>query len=184
MLRGTGGGIIPLGMAVARPTFRASGLAVALVLPESGIRSAGGRIDLVGAALLGLGVTLPLLAVRRGNAWGWTSGRVLALLAAGPVVLVVFGLVERPNASPPVDLRLLAQPAVLVTNATTALVGICMFGAFMLVPQLAQASVSTGYGFGVDATRGGPLLAVSRAAIESAPRCRERLSGGGAGWSR
>ncbi|WP_164842398.1 MFS transporter [Actinoplanes solisilvae] len=206
VLQGAGGGIIPLGVAVARSAFPAerrahaigiisaifgvgtglglvlgglivdhtsytwifwitavlaagSGLAVALALPSDEARPAGGRLDLAGALLLGLGVTLPLLAVSRGNEWGWTSGRTLVLLFAGLAVLVLFGLVERRTASPLADLRLLTRPAVLVTNITTFLVGIGMFGAFVLVPQLAQAPVSTGYGFGVDATRAGLLLA-------------------------
>jgi MFS family permease len=33
-----------------------------------------------------------------------------------------------------------------------------MFGSFILIPTLAQAPTSTGYGFGVDATRAGLLL--------------------------
>jgi MFS family permease len=47
---------------------------------------------------------------------------------------------------------------VLMTNIATLLVGFGMFGSFILIPMLAQAPVSTGYGFGVDATRAGLLL--------------------------
>src|SRR4051795_8200541 len=45
-----------------------------------------------------------------------------------------------------------------MTNIATLLVGFGMFGSFILIPMLAQAPVSTGYGFGVDATRAGLLL--------------------------
>ena len=44
-----------------------------------------------------------------------------------------------------------------MTNIAT-LVGFGMFGSFILIPTLAQAPTSTGYGFGVDATRAGLLL--------------------------
>ncbi|XVV16031.1 MFS transporter [Actinoplanes sp. CA-131856] len=228
VLQGAGGGIIPLGVAVARSAFpaerrassigvisavygvgtglglvlgglvvdhasypwifwitgliaAASGVAVAFLVPETGGTATRGRLDLAGVALLAVGVTLPLLAVSRGNAWGWTSARTLVLLAAGLIVLVVFGLVERRIAQPLVDLGLLRRPAVLITNVTTFLVGIGMFGAFVLVPQFAEAPVSTGYGFGVDATRAGLLLAPGSLAMMAggpiAARMHRRYTG-------
>jgi MFS family permease len=47
---------------------------------------------------------------------------------------------------------------VLLTNVATLLVGFGMFGSYILIPQLAEADPSTGYGFGVGATRAGLLL--------------------------
>ncbi|GAB3933408.1 MFS transporter [Micromonospora vulcania] len=135
-----------------------SALAVGLGMPDAGQRSAGGRVDLVGTGLLSIGVTLPLLAISRAATWGWTSGRTLGLIVVGLAVLVLFGLVEQRRAQPLVDLALLVRPRVLITNVTTFLVGCGMFGAFVLVPQFAEAPTSTGYGFGADATRAGLLL--------------------------
>ena len=37
----------------------------------------------------------------------------------------------------------------LITNLATLLVGFGMFGSFLLIPQLAEAPESTGYGFGL-----------------------------------
>ncbi len=45
-----------------------------------------------------------------------------------------------------------------MTNLATLLVGFGMFGSFILVPTLAEAPRSTGYGFGLDATGAGLLL--------------------------
>jgi MFS family permease len=45
-----------------------------------------------------------------------------------------------------------------MTNIATLLVGFGMFGSFVLIPTLAEAPTSTGYGFGADATRAGLLL--------------------------
>ncbi|WP_179266099.1 MFS transporter [Asanoa hainanensis] len=132
--------------------------AVGLGMPETAGHSTGGRVDVAGTLLLAVGVTLPLLAISRAGVWGWTSGRTLGLIAAGLVVLVLFGLVERRREHPLVDLGLLVRPSVLVTNITTFLVGCGMFGAFVLVPQFAEAPAGTGYGFGADATRAGLLL--------------------------
>ena len=53
---------------------------------------------------------------------------------------------------------MLRQPTVAMTNIATLLVGFGMFGSFILIPQLAEAPESTGYGFGLDATGAGLLM--------------------------
>jgi MFS family permease len=45
-----------------------------------------------------------------------------------------------------------------MTNITTLLVGFGMFGSFILIPQLAEAPESAGYGFGAGATEAGLLM--------------------------
>jgi MFS family permease len=45
-----------------------------------------------------------------------------------------------------------------MTNIATLLVGFGMFGSFILIPQLAEAPESTGYGFGLSATGAGLLM--------------------------
>ncbi|MDQ1065229.1 MFS transporter [Streptomyces canus] len=130
-------------------------LAAHLLLPESPVRVPE-KVDLVGARLLAAGVTAPLIAISQ--AWGWTSGRTLGLIAFGVAVLAVFASVERRRTQPLVDIPLFVRPPVLVTNLATLLVGFGMFGALVLIPQLAQTPASSGYGFGVDATRAGLLM--------------------------
>ncbi|MCK9904518.1 MFS transporter [Parafrankia colletiae] len=129
----------------------------ALRLRESGTRTPG-RIDLPGALLLAVGLTTPLVALTQTSSWGWGSPRTLGLMAAGLAILVCFGLFERRVAEPLVDMRVLGRPVILATNFATLLAGSCMFGAFVLVPQIAQAPESVGYGFGLDATGAGLLL--------------------------
>jgi MFS family permease len=45
-----------------------------------------------------------------------------------------------------------------MTNLATVFVGFGMFGSFLLIPQLAEAPVSTGFGFGLGATGAGLLM--------------------------
>ena len=45
-----------------------------------------------------------------------------------------------------------------MTNLATLFVGFGMFGSFLLIPQLAEAPVSTGFGFGLGATGAGLLM--------------------------
>jgi MFS family permease len=59
---------------------------------------------------------------------------------------------------PLANIATLSRPPVLMTNVVTVLVGIGMFGAFVIVPQLVQAPSSTGYGFSADATEAGLLI--------------------------
>ena len=62
---------------------------------------------------------------------------------------------------PLIELRVLRQRAVLATNTTGLLIGLAMFSGYLLIPQIAQAPESTGYGLGASVTRAGLLLAPS-----------------------
>lgn len=132
-------------------------LATQLWVPESPERKPG-RVDLRGAALLALGLALPLIAISRANDWGWGSARTVVLIAAGLVVLAVWVAVERRTRQPLADIPTLLKPPVLMTNVATLFVGFGMFGSFLLIPQLAELPESTGFGFGLDATGAGLLM--------------------------
>src|SRR5829696_7653888 len=128
-----------------------------LLIPESPNR-APGRIDFRGAAVLAVGLVLPLLAIARANEWGWGSPRTLGMIAAGVAILAAWVALERRTKQPLADVELLGRPPVLMTNIATLLVGFGMFGSFILIPQLAEAPESTGYGFGLSATGAGLLM--------------------------
>jgi EmrB/QacA subfamily drug resistance transporter len=132
-------------------------IATELWVPESPERKPG-RVDLRGAALLGLGLVMPLIAISRANDWGWGSTRTLVLIAAGLAVLAVWVAVERRTEQPLADIPTLIKPPVLLTNVATLFVGFGMFGSFLLIPQLAELPESTGFGFGLDATGAGLLM--------------------------
>jgi EmrB/QacA subfamily drug resistance transporter len=132
-------------------------VATELWVPESPERKPG-RVDLRGAALLGVGLVLPLIAISRANDWGWGSTRTLVLIAAGLVVLAIWVVVERRTEQPLADIPTLVSPPVLLTNVATLFVGFGMFGSFLLIPQLAELPKSTGFGFGLDATGAGLLM--------------------------
>ncbi|BBG00279.1 MULTISPECIES: MFS transporter [Pseudonocardia] len=117
------------------------------LVAESGRRT-GGRFDGLGAIGIGAVLLAVLLAVSKGNEWGWTSPQVLVLIIAALVLAPAVGWYELRSPAPLIDLRVSARPAVLLTNTATVLVGFSMFAGFVLTTQLLQAPVSTGYGFG------------------------------------
>jgi EmrB/QacA subfamily drug resistance transporter len=128
-----------------------------LFIPESPQRTPG-RVDVRGAIVLGAGLVMPLLAISQAHVWGWGSARTLGLVAAGLAVLAAWVQLQRRTPEPLADISTLARPAVLMTNLATLLVGFGMFGSFVLIPQLVEAPVAAGYGFGLDASQAGLLM--------------------------
>ena len=128
------------------------------LVPESPVRTPG-RVDLVGAGILATGLTALLIAISRGADWGWGSAATLGLIAAGLVVLVLFGLFERRTPDPLINMQTFARRPVLTTNISTVLIGSAMISTFVLVPQLAQLPTGGEVGFGLSATEAGLLLA-------------------------
>ncbi|MFG1927308.1 MFS transporter [Cryptosporangium sp. NPDC048952] len=135
-------------------------LAVAAVVPESGLRS-GGRFDGVGAIGLAVWLAALLLVISKGNAWGWTSPAVLSLAGVFVVVVPLWTVFELRRRSPLVDLRTTVRRPVLVTNCASVLIGFAMYGSVMILPQLLQAPRSTGFGLGQTMLAAGLCMAPS-----------------------
>ncbi len=96
---GGGFGIVLSGVIVDNLSWRwlfivgAIGIAIAVVLvhrfvPESPIKTPS-RVDVPGAALLSGGLIALLVGLTEGEAWGWSSGRIVGLFAAGSALLGV-----------------------------------------------------------------------------------------------
>ncbi|MBR7832925.1 MFS transporter [Actinospica durhamensis] len=125
------------------------GALVGILIPhapgDTGIRQ---RFDLLGGLGLGAGLVCFLLPVSKGAEWGWTSGTTLGLFVAAVVLLLGWGLWELRNSAPLVDLRTTARPRVLTTNVASIFVGIGMYSSSLIMPQLLQFPVASGYGLG------------------------------------
>ncbi|GAA1303737.1 MFS transporter [Streptomyces sanglieri] len=131
--------------------------AVAAFIEESSVRSPG-RIDWAGVVLLSGGVVALLLAISEGKSWGWASGGVIGLFVGAAVLLVVFVYVETKVREPLIDIELLRRPAVLTSHITALIIGFGMYGAFTLVPLLAQTPSKAGYGFDASVTESGLFM--------------------------
>ncbi|GAB2826815.1 hypothetical protein GCM10022221_26160 [Actinocorallia aurea] len=124
-------------------------VAVAVWVPPVGVDAEErGRFDLVGALVLSVVLVCLLLAVSKGNAWGWSSAAVIGLLAAAVVIALAWGWWELRTANPMIDLRTTARPVVLWTNIASFLVGFAMYAQSLVFPQLLQLPTATGYGLG------------------------------------
>ncbi|MDW4574037.1 MFS transporter [Microbacterium sp. M3] len=117
------------------------------IVPVSALRT-GGRFDYVGTAGLAIGLVGVLLAVSRGNEWGWTSPAVLACGLGGIVVLLAWGWYELRIADPLLDLRVAARRPVLLTNLASIAFGFSLFASNVVYPQMLELPAAAG-GFGL-----------------------------------
>ncbi|MFT4228901.1 MAG: MFS transporter [Microbacterium sp.] len=117
------------------------------IVPVSVLRTAG-RFDYVGAAGLSIGLVGVLLAISRGNEWGWMSAPVAVCGLGGILVLVVWGWYELRIAQPLLDLRIAARRPVLLTNIASIAMGFALFSSNVVYPQMLELPVETG-GFGL-----------------------------------
>src|SRR5687768_14330189 len=58
-------------------------------MKESPVRTPG-RLDVLGAGILSVALVSLLLAISKGQSWGWGDGKTVGLLALGVVTLIVF----------------------------------------------------------------------------------------------
>jgi MFS family permease len=132
-------------------------LAVALVVPETPVRDRV-RPDWLGGLLLSSATFAALLAISKGNDWGWGSARVVGLFAGAVAVLALFVAVERRSSAPLLDLEQMARRPVWSANLAAFAVGLALFIAGVVVPQLATLPEETAYGLGLTITETGLLL--------------------------
>ncbi|WP_250009888.1 MFS transporter [Actinoplanes sp. M2I2] len=126
-------------------------------MKESAVRTPG-RLDMLGASILSVSLVSLLLAISKGQAWGWGDGKTIGLLALGVAGLIGFVLVELRVKEPLIDMRLMRVRGVWATDLVALILGFAMFGTFLLVPTLLQLPAVTGYGFGKSVSQAGLFL--------------------------
>ena len=129
----------------------AIGVAVLLVVPESGVKTRG-RFDLLGAVLLSAALTCLLLVISKGARWGGES--IALLLTATAVLLAVWFPYSLKVSQPLVDLRTSARRPVLFTNLASILVGFALMANILVSTQQLQLPPEAG-GYGLGALQAG-----------------------------
>ena len=107
------------------------------VLHESRNEEHGG-FDLPGFATLTGGLFALVLALLRGNDWGWSSGRELGLFVAAVVLLVGFVRIERGQAEPMLDLSLFRVPTFAGAQIVAFAISAAMFSQFLYLTLYLQ----------------------------------------------
>lgn len=106
--------------------------------------SAGLRLDLPGAALVGAGVGALVFATAEAEIDGWGSPLVVGLIVAAVVLLTLFALCENHESQPLLPLRILGNRLRLGANLSFLAANVANNGAFLLLTYQAQRIL--GYG--------------------------------------
>jgi EmrB/QacA subfamily drug resistance transporter len=120
---------LPIGAACVLAGMRA--------LHESRDEEHGG-FDFLGMATLSAGLFSLVLALLRGNDWGWSSARVVGLLAAAVAFVLAFGFVEWRQERPMFDVRLFRVPTFTGAQTTAFAISSAMFSQFLYLTLYLQ----------------------------------------------
>ncbi|MER7705976.1 MFS transporter [Kitasatospora sp. NPDC097605] len=147
-------------------------LLVLLFVPRRGTAVDTGRVDVMGATLLGTALVLVMLPLSQGADWGWASTPVVAMAVGAVAAFWLFLRAESRRYDPLLDLELLRRRPIVIANLVSALVGAVMYLSSLLLGHLARSTPeSSGYGFGASAltTASVYLLPLAMAAVCAAP---------------
>src|SRR5256886_2306149 len=139
------------------PVMVAAAVCTWRYIPESKVRSPG-RVNRAAAALMTTGMSCLLIAIAQAPAWGWTGLPTLALLAVGLAVCCLWILVELRSRNPLVDMAMMRVRGVWTANLVAFLLGAGLYAWFLLLPQLAQLPLGTGFGYGASVVVAGLYL--------------------------
>ena len=96
-------------------------------------------IDYLGAVVLAGALTsIVLFTSLGGTTYGWGSAPILAMMAAGAVLLVLFPLIEARAAEPILPLELFRNRTFALTSAIGFIVGLALFGSITYLPLYLQ----------------------------------------------
>ncbi len=113
-------------------------LATLFAVRESRDTSVGREVDCAGVAVLTAGLTALVLALVEGNAWGWGSTRIIALLVGAAVALPLFVFVENRVRAPMVQFDLLSDRNFLGAVVVAMIISFAMLGVFFFLALYMQ----------------------------------------------
>ncbi|MGN0063005.1 MAG: MFS transporter [Nocardioides sp.] len=102
------------------------------------------RTDVLGAGLIGVGLGGVLLALSRGETWGWTSVATLVTAGLGAALLAAFVVRTLRVPHPLVDLRLAVRPGLANANLVAFAAGVGMYSLLTLAVVVVQADWGLG----------------------------------------
>ncbi len=105
---------------------------------ESRDETATREVDFPGIAALTIGLTALVLALVEGNAWGWGSASIIALLAVAVLGLAGFAAIERRSRAPIVDFDFFRSRSFVGANVVAFAISFGMFAVFFFLALYMQ----------------------------------------------
>ncbi|MEP7351560.1 MAG: MFS transporter [Sphingorhabdus sp.] len=159
----------------------ASLVTVVLFVPRSPRLVQTIPVDWWSGILFAPGITLILLYLSQGKAWGWGQPLMLAMLGGGVMLCLLWWRRALSSANPLIDVRTLSHRPIAVACAATALIATGTLQITLFFSLLLQAPVWTGLGLGLTATAAGFLKLPSNLTSVLAGPLGGWLSGRGGG---
>lgn len=125
------------------------------LVPASRAQPGSAPVDWLSGIVFAPGVTLILLYMTGGKAWGWASPAALALLAGGIVLCLWWWRRALASANPLIDVRTLLNRPIAVVSIASALVAMGTLQIAVFFSLLMQAPAWTIAGLGLTATAAG-----------------------------
>ncbi len=113
-------------------------LAALFAVRESRDTTVGREVDYLGVATLTTALTALVLALVEGNAWGWGSPEIVALLAGAALGLAAFVAVELRVKVPMVEFRFFSDRNFLGAVVVALIVSFAMLGVFFFLALYMQ----------------------------------------------
>lgn len=126
-------------------------LLLLMTLPKMPRMANPGRFDILGGALLGVGIVALVTVIGQAQTWGFTSPLTLGVAVSGLVFLVAFVLWERKATNPIFEIRMLRRRNIgLVLISTSIVSGAIYSGAILptflaLFPSIPGISAGLGW---------------------------------------
>ncbi len=118
-------------------------VAAILVLPRFP-KLAARRFDVLGFITIASGLFAMLLALSKGEDWGWSSYRILGLLTFSALSLALFVVIELEVDDPLLDLRVFRYRAFTLSLLLISLIMVVLFNVAFYVPQFLQLGQGLG----------------------------------------
>jgi EmrB/QacA subfamily drug resistance transporter len=120
------------------PVAAAAIAAALFAVRESRDTSVGRQVDYAGVAVLTMSLTALVLALVEGNAWGWGSPEIVALLIGAALGLAAFVAIELRVRAPMVEFRFFADRNFLGAVVVALIVSFAMLGVFFFLALYMQ----------------------------------------------
>ncbi|MFL5827651.1 MAG: MFS transporter [Thermoleophilaceae bacterium] len=105
---------------------------------ESRDRTIERKVDIPGIVALSAGLIALVLALVEGNAWGWSSGRIVALFAVAAIGFISFVLIEMRVRVPMVQFEFFKSRSFLGANLVAFIVSFAMLAMFFFIALYMQ----------------------------------------------
>jgi EmrB/QacA subfamily drug resistance transporter len=113
-------------------------IATLFAVRESRDDSVGREVDWTGTAFLTGGLTALVLALVEGNAWGWGSPRIIALLVGSVVLLGAFLIIEGRVRAPIIQFEFLRSRNFVGASLVAFVISFAMLGMFFFMALYIQ----------------------------------------------